>query len=284
MRNRRCFLILLFGLLALLFAPAWAADRLPVFDTHFHYSERPWRGYPPARVAEILKAAGVPRALVSSTPDDQTLRLHALDPVRFVAELSPYRGRIRWRSWTEDAGTPAYLRGRIRLVDYRGIGEFHLNNLAEAGTPVVKDVVTLAAEHDLWLHIHATAATIRRVKKLFPEARILWAHAGWTDAVSEVARLMADYPDVITELSLRAGSIAPKGTMTGSWRELLLRYPGRFTVGSDPYTPKRAANYAGLIDAHRVWLAQLPGETARRIAYGNAVRLFGDGGIAALGK
>ncbi len=284
MRDRRRFLILLSGLLALPLVPAGAADRLPVFDTHLHYSERPWQGYPPARVAGILEAAGVPRALVSSTPDDQTLRLHALDPARFVAELSPYRGRIRWRNWTEDAGTPAYLRGRIRLVDYRGIGEFHLNKLAEAGTPVVRDVVALAAEHDLWLHIHATAAAIRRVKKLFPKARILWAHAGWTDAVSEVARLMADYPDVITELSLRAGSIAPKGTINRAWRELLLRYPDRFTVGSDPYTAKRAANYAGLIDAHRVWLAQLPEATARRIAYGNAVRLFGDGGLAAFRK
>ncbi len=34
-------------------APA-AQERLPIFDTHAHYSREAWAPYPPARILEIL--------------------------------------------------------------------------------------------------------------------------------------------------------------------------------------------------------------------------------------
>ena len=68
---------------------------LPIFDTHIHYSAPDWVEYPPERILGILEKAGIRRALVSSTPDDGTLTLHARDPKRIVPILRPYRTRGR---------------------------------------------------------------------------------------------------------------------------------------------------------------------------------------------
>ena len=54
---------------------ASAQDRLPIFDTHMHYSQPAWAEYPAERILEIMTAAGVPRAAVSSSPDEGTLML-----------------------------------------------------------------------------------------------------------------------------------------------------------------------------------------------------------------
>ena len=45
--------------------PAVAAEQLPIFDTHMHYSRGAWEPYGPGRIMDILDAAGVARALVS---------------------------------------------------------------------------------------------------------------------------------------------------------------------------------------------------------------------------
>ncbi|MGI9535781.1 MAG: hypothetical protein ACR2PB_01830, partial [Desulfocapsaceae bacterium] len=52
-----------------LFGRASAADRhdQPIFDTHVHYKEPAWSVYPPSAVIDMMKSAGVAKALVSST-------------------------------------------------------------------------------------------------------------------------------------------------------------------------------------------------------------------------
>src|SRR5256886_5890655 len=67
--------VLLLAALALLPAPA-AAQVFPLFDSHIHYSRPDWDAYTPERILSILAKAGVRRALVSSTPDDGTLKLY----------------------------------------------------------------------------------------------------------------------------------------------------------------------------------------------------------------
>ena len=43
-------------------------------------------------------------------------------------------------------------------------------------------------------------------------------------------------------------------------------------------------DYAAIVDRHRQWLAELPSKVAKAIAYGNAVRLYGTGGVKALAR
>jgi hypothetical protein len=81
-------------------APAVAAEKmLPVFDTHVHYSQEAWQPFSPGAILDKLTAAGVARALVSSTPDDGTLKLYRADRERIVPILRPYRDRGDMDGW-----------------------------------------------------------------------------------------------------------------------------------------------------------------------------------------
>ena len=55
-------------------------------------------------------------------------------------------------------------------------------------------------------------------------------------------------------------------------------------VASDTYVTSRWDDYAAIIGRHRAWLKELPPKVARAIAYGNAVRLYGTGGVKALAR
>ena len=72
--------LLLATILILLGTAAPGAAELPIFDAHVHYSRPDWGVYSPERALSILSAAGVRRAIVSSTPDDGTLKLYEKSP------------------------------------------------------------------------------------------------------------------------------------------------------------------------------------------------------------
>lgn len=273
----RGLLLLLAAAAAVLPAPAPAADRLPIFDAHVHYSDAAWPAYEPAAILNILEAAGVARALVSSTPDDGTLKLLAAAPERIVAELRPYRGAIHAGNWFQDAQGLAYLEARLAKGVYRGIGEFHLHDVAAAEAPLVAAVARLAAARGLIVHVHSDASPVRALYSAAPGLKVLWAHAGMSEGPDRVGEMLDTHANLCTELSFRAHDIAPGGVLDAAWRALFLRHRDRFLVGSDTYTTSRWGEYAALIGEHRRWLAQLPQDVARAIAYGNAVRLYGAG-------
>ncbi|MCH8090812.1 MAG: hypothetical protein IIC57_00515 [Proteobacteria bacterium] len=90
-------------------APVVAAEKmLPIFDTHVHYSQEAWRTFSPSAILDKLTAAGVARALVSSTPDDGTLMLYRADRERIVPILRPYRDGADMDRWFRDRGVIDY--------------------------------------------------------------------------------------------------------------------------------------------------------------------------------
>jgi hypothetical protein len=246
-----------------------------LFDAHIHYSADAWDGYPVAEALAILERAGVRRALVSSTPDDGTLKLYEAAPGRIVPELRPYRSPSDMGSWHRDESLIPYLEGRLRRGIYRGIGEFHLA-AADAGSPVVRRVVELAAARGLVLHVHGDARTVERLFALDPMVKILWAHAGMSDPPETVGRLLERSPNLWAELSYRLEEVAPAGRLDPDWRGLLLRFPDRFLYGSDTWTPARWPEVPRIADSARQWLKDLPPEVAAGIAWRNAEALFGN--------
>ncbi len=63
--------------LAIVLAPLTLhGAELPIFDAHVHYSHDAWQNLPPTDAVALLRKAGVKRALVSSSGDDGTRRLH----------------------------------------------------------------------------------------------------------------------------------------------------------------------------------------------------------------
>lgn len=266
------------SMIALVGAPCAAGDkRLPIFDTHLHYSQDAWASYGPRTVIEILDAAKVPRALVSSTPDEGTLKLYREDPDRFVPILRPYRAGVGPGNWFEDPGTMSYIAERLERGIYLGIGEFHLFDAGAAGTPQIKRLAAMAVEKALVLHVHSGSAPVYALFAIEPKLRILWAHAGMSSAPEEIGEVLDRYDWLWAELAFRAGDIAPGGRLDPAWRDLLLRHPDRFMIGTDTYVTQRWDVYGGLLEEHRQWLAQLPRAVAEAIAYGNAARQFGAG-------
>jgi predicted TIM-barrel fold metal-dependent hydrolase len=250
------------------------AQELPIFDAHIHYNRPDWQVFTPERVLAILDQAGVQRALVSSTPDDGTLQLYAAAPQRIVPFLRPYRTREDMGSWPSDPAVQAYVEERLQRGIYKGIGEFHLS-ATQAEAPTVRRFAELAAQQQLFLHVHADDDTVAKLLSLYPQVRILWAHAGMSAPAATVGQLLEQSANLWVELSMRF-DVASGGRLDPAWQAVFLKYPDRFMVGTDTWTTSRWDDLVPGMQSIRGWLNQLPRDVAERIAYRNAERLFGN--------
>ena len=129
------------GLLLLSFMSGAQEPPLPIFDAHIHYSHDAWESVPPQQAIEILRKAGVRRALVSSSGDDGQQKLYALAPDLILPSLRPYRSRGDIGTWVRDQSVIPYLEERLKRYRYVAIGEFHVFG-ADADLPVVRRVVS----------------------------------------------------------------------------------------------------------------------------------------------
>jgi len=192
-------------------------------------------------------------------------------------------------------------RARTALASgqYQGIGELHV--IGGFAPPlekalVLKKLLKLAAGFDVPVMIHTEFSQpdfMLDLCRQFPDTRILWAHSGAVLAPGAVDRVLARCGNVWGGLGARDPwrfvnnpVTAQDGTLLPGWKTLLLKYPDRFMVGSDPVWPVDQLDRWDEADSgwqelgrfwrfHRSWLAQLPREVARRIGCENAVALFG---------
>ncbi|MCZ6874258.1 MAG: amidohydrolase family protein [bacterium] len=248
------------------------APQLPIFDAHIHYSQSAWQSVTPEQALAILDQAGVQWALVSSTPDDGTLKLHKAAPQRMIPVLRPYRNRADMGSWHSDPEVQAYVESRLKHGVYKGIGEFHLS-ASNVAAPVVRRFAALAEAHALFLHAHVDDAAIEQMCHLYPKVRLLWAHAGMSASAKTVGRLVAQCNNLWVELALRF-DVAPDGQLDPAWQALFLKHPDRFLIGTDTWLPERWSELVEEIETKRRWLAQLPREVAQQLAYQNGQRLL----------
>lgn len=270
MRNRFCPALLLAG--AVMAGAAVADTPLPIFDAHLHYSHDAWERLPPAAAVALLRQAGLKAAMVSSSSDDGTQKLYALAPDLVLPSLRPYRTRGEIGSWMHDASVIPHLEARLAKYRYVAIGEYHVYG-ADAETPVVRRVVELARQHKLFLHSHSDADAIERQFRQDPQARILWAHAGF-DRPERVRELLRRYPNLWCDLAFRSDH-ASGGQVDPAWREAFLEFPDRFLVGTDTFTPERWHYVVEHARWSREWLADLPRPVAEQIGWKNGERLFG---------
>src|SRR5439155_1410073 len=225
------------------------------------------------RVLSILAQAGVRRAIVSSTPDDGTLRLYDRSPAGIVPFLRPYRTREDMDSWTRDPAVAAYVEERLdKRHVYRGIGELHLG-AEDVDAPTVRRIAELAKARDLFVQCHIDETTVEKMLTTYPGVKILWAHAGMSSTAATVGRLLDRYPMLWVELALRT-DVASDGALDPEWRALFVRRPDRFMVGTDTWTTSRWEVVRQATAAVQQWLSQLPRDVAEQIAWKNGERLF----------
>jgi len=281
--------------LVLLGVPARAADYAgPLFDAHLHYNTEAWNGqagpHPLPDVLARMQRSGVKAIVANSRPNDGTRALAeartetATAGVTVVPFIRLYRNRADYDSWFQDEtivemvqvelarGTPA--------GPYRGLGEFHLYDSANANGPVAKKLMALAEEKQLAVLAHVDDVAIDLLMASTPskgqKARLIWAHTGIGGApVERVDNLLAKYPGLMGELSYRPGLTCAGGNLCPEWRALILKYPGRFLIGSDTWVNQRWQYYEETMKGYRTWLGDLPAPVAKKVAWDNGAALFG---------
>jgi predicted TIM-barrel fold metal-dependent hydrolase len=129
-----------------------------------------------------------------------------------------------------------------------------------------------AAAPDLFLHAHSDVDAVERLFQQWPQARILWAHAGF-DAPERVPAMLRRHGNLGCDLAFRTDH-GSGGKVDPAWRAVFLEFPDRFMVGTDSYTPERWHYIPEHAEWSRRWLSDLPREVAERIAWKNGEALF----------
>jgi predicted TIM-barrel fold metal-dependent hydrolase len=285
----------------LLLSAVFAADLCalePVADMHLHYKWSQQDVTSPEEAVEVLAQENIVMGVVIGTPAELALELVQLEPRKIVPIYSPYRIGGDWQRWARDPGVVQRARAALASGAYYGIGELHLiggfSPRLEKAT-VLQALMQLAGEYDVPIMLHtefSRPAMMLELCRRYPDTRILWAHAGSILAPPQVARVLDDCGNVHAGLAARDPwrfvnnpLTDPDGRLLPGWRALLLRYPDRFMLGSDPVWPVEQMDQwdepdTGWLELgrfwgfHRAWLRQLPEAVARKIGCENAVGFF----------
>jgi predicted TIM-barrel fold metal-dependent hydrolase len=281
-------------------AAAWAAQPYtgPLFDAHLHYNDEacvhdapaPGCPHPLSDVLQRMQRNGVRAIIANSRPNDGTKALaQAREQTRaagvtVVPFIRLYRDRADYNNWFRDPSIAELVRSELTQGTpsgpYRGLGEFHLYDSANAQGAIARELMVLADRQGLAVLAHVDDVAIEQLMQHTPSkgqtTRLIWAHTGIGGTpVARVDELMARFPRLMGELSYRPGLTCDDGQLCPDWRALILKYPDRFLIGSDTWINQRWLYYDGLMQGYRTWLGGLPPEVARAVGWDNGARLFG---------
>ena len=139
-----------------------------------------------------------------------------------------------------------------------------------------RKVIAMAKARDIFLHVHSGPEPIRWLYSLDSDVKIIWAHAGLGERAAAVYDLMAEFPTLMADTSLREFAImGGRDGLHPEWEEIIFEFQDRLMVGSDTWVNSQWDNYEAIIASNRAWLSRLPRDVAEKIAYKNAERAFG---------
>lgn len=267
-----------------------------VADVHLHYNWDQEELISPEAVLSVLKQHNVVLGVVFSTPSHNALKLSRISEGRVLAFFSPYVTGHSRNTWFWDQAVLPLARQGLQAGLYQGIGEVHvISGLGpRRDNAVLQGLLRLAAEFDVPFTIHTEASSYRFLSPLcqqHPKVRFLWAHAGGILGPEHARGIIEECPNVWVELSARdpahyGGLVDDDGRLRGEWRQLLVAYPHKFMLGTDPVWNAHQVNrwyeadegwshYAEILDFHRRWLTELPEAVADGIRLNNALAFFG---------
>ena len=271
------------------FVTVQAADYTgPLFDAHLHYNDEATSGaHPISDVLARMQRSGVKAIVANSRPNDGSKALAASPEARkagvtVVPFIRLYRNRADYDNWFKDETIydmvqAEFARGVAgdQAGPFKGIGEFHLYDSANANGVVAKKLMQFAAKNKLAVLAHVDDVAIDLLLAHAPDVRLVWAHTGIGGVpVARVDELLKKYPQLMGELSYRPGLTCDSGKLCAEWRTLLLKHPTRFMIGSDTWVNQRWQYYEELMSQYRTWLGDLPPDIARKIGWSNGADLF----------
>lgn len=272
------------------FRPVSAQDTAryagPLFDAHLHYNVEALEPHPIDDVLGRMQRSGVRAIVANSRPNDGTKALAAARDatrragVTVVPFVRLYRNRADYNSWH---GDPTIVEMVMRELaagteagPYRGLGEFHLYDSANADGSTARHLMRLAEQRGLIVLAHVDDVAIEKLMVHAPAARVIWAHSGIGGVpIEKVRALLQRHPTLTGELSYRPGLTDGGGRLSAAWKALFLEMPERFVIGSDTWVNARWDDYESTMRDYRRWLGDLPPAVARRIGWENGAALFG---------
>jgi len=285
--HRRRWLVCAISVVTLLIArPATAADYAgPLIDAHSHV--------PDARAIDAYVAA-MKRHNVSKVVLLGVGGIQKDDPALIAAAAKKYPDRVIPGLPLPDPqsdGAAARVDAELAKGSGRAIGEVHVRQLSrkidrDPSEPAFVKVLGVAARRKVPVVIHQelddrAAAALERALKAAPEATIVLAHGG-ESAPQQLEGLLARNPNLVIDLSGMHFQRTPRlatedGPLDPAWKALIERHPERFLMGVDVWAPRlfEPAMLDRLMRWTRRVLGELRPDVAERVAYSNAVRLFG---------
>ena len=179
----------------------------------------------------------------------------------------------------------------------RGFGEIHINNRTNLprndpfarsiplDSPVVRRMYEMADLHSGFVQIHynkddRTIDQVITMARRYPKALTNMSHCMPLGTPDDIRRIFDAVPNVMCEISgathLHGVSriVGPDG-INARWLQLIEDYPDRIMLGTDPCCGLMR-RYSEIIQVMRTKaLAAMKPETLEKVAYKNAVRVFG---------
>ena len=164
----------------------------------------------------------------------------------------------------------------------------------------IRQIATIAIRHDVPVVIHMEAypyllAQLERVLKELPLLKLVWSHGCGRVNPEKMHAILENNPALFCDLSNMTntggyGSGWPRAEMFTSkmeeggvflepYKKVILNFPDRFFVGMDVAHQSRGVMKEGntfekRVQRTRELLGQLPIETARKLAFENAMQIF----------
>ena len=166
----------------------------PLLDAHLHYNTEAWNGqagpHPVADVLARIQRNGVRAIVANSRPNDGTKLLAstaaANADLRVIPFIRLYRNRADYDTWFQDESIYTLVQTELARGTaagaFKGIGEFHLYDSANANGAVAKKLMALADDKGLAVLAHVDDVAIDLLMANTPSkgqrTELIWAHTG----------------------------------------------------------------------------------------------------------
>jgi len=264
-------------------------------DVHVHFNWDQKEVISADVIVEKLKKAGAEFAVVTSTPSELALELQQAGGDLIVPIFSPYTHELGRHDWYIDERTLQLAERGLRSGEYRGIGEVHFmaGFRPRTSNTIFLKLLQLAREYAVPVLIHIDAGNENIFLDLClqnPGVKLIFAHAGGNLAARHIRRVVERCDNAMIEFSARdpwryGGLTGDDDQLLRDWKELVIDYPDRFMIGTDPVWKVTRTQtwdqadegwdyFEQLLAFHRRWVDELPESVQRKLYLDNARRLF----------